>query len=173
MMDHTRQKTELFLHYGADNSQVHGQVHIDATEWHNWAVEWTPEKITAFVDGEEWWSTTDTGIFPPGPMHLCIQLDWFPDNGSGDVQESYMYVDWVKQYPLGEGEQPSTAGGGSAGSTAADSSTTITDEINRGSSGTSGDGRDPTPHSHGSPDQERPSGLPRSRSGSDKDSKEQ
>jgi hypothetical protein len=141
MMDHTRRKTELFLHYGADNSQVHGEVEIDATEWHNWAVEWTPSKITAFVDGEEWWSTTDTSIFPPGPMHLCIQLDWFPKGG--DVQESYMHVDWVKQYPLDD-EAPSTDGEGSASSTAADASTTITDEINNGggsdrdSSGSSG-----------------------------------
>lgn len=130
MMDHTRRKTELFLHYGADNSQVHGEVEIDATEWHNWAVEWTPSKITAFVDGEEWWSTTDTSIFPPGPMHLCIQLDWFPKGG--DVQESYMYVDWVKQYPLDGSGALSTDGEGSAGSTAGDASTTITDEINNG-----------------------------------------
>ena len=82
------------------------------------------------MDGEEWWSTTDTSIFPPGPMHLCIQLDWFPKGG--DVQESYMYVDWVKQYPLDGSGALSTDGEGSAGSTAGDASTTITDEINNG-----------------------------------------
>jgi licheninase len=40
-------------------------------------------------------------------MHLCVQLDWFPEDGAGEVQESQMHVDWVKQYPLpgaGEGE---------------------------------------------------------------------
>ena len=113
MTDHTRQSTELFLHYGADNSQVHGEVEIDATQWHNWAVEWTPDKITAYIDGEEWWSTTDQSIFPPGPMHLCIQLDWFPKGG--DVQESQMHVDWVKQYPLEAAPSPgdSSASSGS------------------------------------------------------------
>ncbi|HEY4421368.1 MAG TPA: family 16 glycosylhydrolase [Pseudonocardia sp.] len=98
MMDHNRQKTDIFIHYGKDNSQVNGSVEVDGTEWHNWALEWTPEAITAYVDGEEWYRTTDTSIFPPGPMHLCIQLDWFPD---GDTpKQSIMEVDWVRQYSL-------------------------------------------------------------------------
>lgn len=100
--DQTRQSVELFLHYGADNSQVQGEVQVDATQWHNYAVEWTPEGVTAFLDGEEWWSTDDTSILPPGPMHLCIQLDWFPENGA-DGGSGQMQVDWVKQWPLGEG----------------------------------------------------------------------
>ncbi len=117
MLDHTRQTTDIFIHYGADNSQVNGQVQVDGTEWHNWAVEWTPEAITAFVDGEEWYRTTDTSIFPPRPMHLCIQLDWFPE---GDTpQESYMHVDWVRQYSLegttGGSDGTGTDGGGTGG----------------------------------------------------------
>ncbi|NMH95927.1 glycoside hydrolase family 16 protein [Pseudonocardia acidicola] len=105
MMDPTRQKTNAFLHYGADNSQIGGEVGIDATQWHNWAVEWTPTKITTFVDGQEWWSTTDTSAFPPGPMHMTIQLDWFPKGGA--VQQSRMYVDWVRFYPVdGTGVSP-------------------------------------------------------------------
>jgi Glycosyl hydrolases family 16 len=97
MTDDTRQSTNFFLHYGTDNSQVQGDVKIDATQWHNWAVEWTPESITAYVDGEQWYRTTDTSTFPPGPMHLCIQLDWFPEGGT--PKESTMQVDWVRQYP--------------------------------------------------------------------------
>jgi hypothetical protein len=99
MLDHTRQTTDIFIHYGEDNSTVNGQVQIDATQWHNWAVEWTPEAITAYVDGTEWYRTTDTSIFPPRPMHLCIQLDWFPEGST--PKESYMHVDWVRQYSLG------------------------------------------------------------------------
>lgn len=98
MSDPDRQNTDMFLHYGSDNSQLHGSVEIDATQWHNWAVEWTPDHIAAFVDGEEWWRTEDTGTLPPGPMHLTIQLDWFPHGG--DVRESRMEVDWVRQYDL-------------------------------------------------------------------------
>ncbi|WP_224389100.1 glycoside hydrolase family 16 protein [Pseudonocardia sp. ICBG1293] len=127
IMDPSRDKVELFLHYGADNSQVHGELEIDATRWHNYAVEWTPDGVTAFVDGREWWKTTDTSILPPGPMHLCLQLDWFP---RGDGESGRMQVDWVKQWGLAAGEGSSTNSGGSEGSTDADSSTTVTDEVN-------------------------------------------
>ena len=116
MSDHTRQSTDMFLHYGKSNSQVQGNVKIDATQWHNWAVEWTPDHIAAFVDGKQWWRTDNTKILPPGPMHLCIQLDWFPRSGSS-VQTSHMYVDWVRQYPLNadsansadQGDDPTTS----------------------------------------------------------------
>jgi len=94
--DASRQNVEMFLHYGADNSQVQGDVDVDATEWHNWAVEWTPDHIAAFLDGEEWWRTDDTGILPPGPMHLTIQLD----NFGGPGQETQMHVDWVREYDV-------------------------------------------------------------------------
>ncbi|MBN9736137.1 MULTISPECIES: glycoside hydrolase family 16 protein [unclassified Pseudonocardia] len=101
MMDPARRTTNAFFHYGADNSQVEGSVEIDGTEWHNWALEWTPERITAYVDGEPWFETTDPQVQPPGPMHLCIQLDWFPKGGS--VRESTMQVDWVREYDLDGG----------------------------------------------------------------------
>ena len=99
MSDDKRQSTDMFLHYGANNDQEQGSVDIDATQWHDWAVEWTPTSITAFVDGKEWWKTTAVDILPPGPMHLCIQLDWFPE-GRGDVTPTRMEVAWVKQYSL-------------------------------------------------------------------------
>ena len=100
MTDHTRQATNVFLHHGEDNAQEHGIVKIDATQWHNWAVEWTPKGITTYVDGKPWWHTDNTAALPPGPMHLCIQLDWFPQKGDGAVKPSQMQVDWVRQYPL-------------------------------------------------------------------------
>jgi licheninase len=103
MLDPQRQSTEMFLHYGPDNSTVQGEVLADGTHWHNWAVEWTPDHIVAYLDGREWFRTDERETFPPGPMHLAIQLDWFPEQGDrNDVQESQMIVDWVKQYPLGQ-----------------------------------------------------------------------
>jgi Glycosyl hydrolases family 16 len=92
---------DFFLHYSADNQQKHGNVKIDATQWHDWAVEWTPQGITAYLDGNEWWKTTDTSILPPGPMHMTIQLDWFPSGGTS--KESSMQVDWVRRYAAAGG----------------------------------------------------------------------
>ena len=100
MMDHTRQKTHVFLHYGKSNKTVSGSVVADATQWHNWAVEWTPTHIATYLDSKEWWRTERTEIFPPRPMHLCVQLDWFPEDGDDPVKTSTMHVDWVKQYAL-------------------------------------------------------------------------
>jgi beta-glucanase (GH16 family) len=111
MTDPTRQRTKMFVHYVEEElkdsdedlkdegRKIEGEVAVDGTEWHNWAVEWTPEGITAFLDGREWFRTTDQEVLPPRPMHLTIQLDWFPEQGDeDDVQESTMEVDWVKQY---------------------------------------------------------------------------
>ncbi len=101
MIDPDRQKTEIFIHYGEDDSTVQGEVLADGTQWQNWAVEWTPDHIAAYLNGVEWYRTTDTDVLPPRSMHLCIQLDWFPGQGDpDDVEESTMEVDWVKQYPL-------------------------------------------------------------------------
>jgi hypothetical protein len=104
MIDAARQETNIFVHYaddeGKDNNLTKSSVKADATQWHNWAVEWTPEHIIAYLDGREWFRTTDPKVQPPGPMHLTIQLDWFPSSGDvNDVQPSTMDVDWVKQYP--------------------------------------------------------------------------
>ena len=126
MSDHTRQTTDMFLHYGRDNSQLQGSVKIDATQWHNWAVEWTPDHIAAFVDGKQWWRTDNPKALPPGPMHLCIQLDWFPRGGDGDVQTSHMYVDWVRQYSLNSddpsGGKPGDGSGDASGDRPGDKS---------------------------------------------------
>jgi beta-glucanase (GH16 family) len=98
MSDGQRATTDAFLHFGKDNSQVHDDVQTDATAWHDWAVEWTPQAVTAYLDGKQWFRSTDPKTLPPGPMHLCIQLDWFP--GDGATRTSKMQVDWVKQYAV-------------------------------------------------------------------------
>lgn len=74
-------------------------VDIDATQWHSWAVEWTPAAITGYVDGVQWFQTSSINI-PNGPrglMHPTIQLDNFGgDIGAGGE----MSVDWIRQYPV-------------------------------------------------------------------------
>ena len=86
----------FFLHYGSSNSQKTAKKALDITQWHNYAVEWTPDGIRGFVDGVQWFSSTDSSTLPPGPMHATIQLDYFPDGGS--PQPSEMQVAWMRQY---------------------------------------------------------------------------
>lgn len=97
IVDPARRDVDIYLHYGPDDRRDRGNIAIDATQWHSWAVEWTPDRIVAYVDGAQWWETTDTAHFPPRPMHLCIQLD----NFGGDIsQGGQQIVDWARQYPV-------------------------------------------------------------------------
>jgi licheninase len=95
--DPTRQTVEGYLHYGTDDQRQGTTIPIDATQWHSFAVEWTPERIAFFVDGVQWWETRDTGHFPPGPMHLCMQLDNFGGNIAAGGRQR---VDWAGEYAL-------------------------------------------------------------------------
>ena len=97
IVDPGRRSVEGFLHHGPDNQLEQGSVAVDATRWHSWAVEWTPESLVFFVDGRPWWETRNAAILPPRPMHLCLQLDNFGGDTSPGGQ---MQVDWVRQYPL-------------------------------------------------------------------------
>jgi licheninase len=97
VVDPTRQGSEFWLHYGSEDKREYANLNIDATQWHSWAVEWTPSRIAAFVDGAMWWSTTNVAHFPPRPMHLCMQLD----NTGGDTSTgASMSVDWARQYGI-------------------------------------------------------------------------
>ncbi|MFP5021017.1 glycoside hydrolase family 16 protein [Pseudonocardia phyllosphaerae] len=86
----------FFLHHGSDNSQESDKKAVDITQWHNYAVEWTPDAIVGYIDGKEFFRNTDKNAQPPGPMHATIQLDYFPDGGSPKPSE--MNVAWMRQY---------------------------------------------------------------------------
>ncbi len=87
---------EFFLHFGASNKQKSADKTLDLTQWHNYAVEWVAGRITGYIDGQQWFQSTDSSTLPPGKMHLAIQLDYFPENGSPKPTE--MDVDYVRIY---------------------------------------------------------------------------
>jgi hypothetical protein len=95
--DPLRQHVSAALHYSPTNKWVSSDVKIDATQWHNYAVAWTPTAITAYVDGLPFATATDTSTFPPGSMHLCIQLDVGGTDLAGGAQ---MMVAWARRYSL-------------------------------------------------------------------------
>lgn len=100
--DAKRQHVTHHLHYSALDLTEAGVTNVDATEWHNYAVSWTPTAITIYVDSVPVWKTTNTSHFPPGPMHLALQLDAsekHPPNLAGGAQ---MAVAWARQYSLSQ-----------------------------------------------------------------------
>jgi beta-glucanase (GH16 family) len=88
---------DFFLHYGAENRTTHAAKAVDLTQWHNYAVEWTPNWIRGYVDGVMFFSDTTRSHLPPGSMHQTLQLDWFP-NGSTPTTPSQMNVAWLRVY---------------------------------------------------------------------------
>lgn len=80
------------------NGKVHtyAKKAIDTRQWHNYAVEWSPTKITGYIDGVKWYEDTTPANIASVSMHQTIQLDWFP-NGTA-TKPSQMQVDWVRVY---------------------------------------------------------------------------
>lgn len=99
LQDPTRRTAEAWVHPGTGEELDAGRVEVDATGWHAWAVDWGPDAVTGYVDGQEWFRVTGADAVPAGSMHLCAQLDWFPGAGDAEVEESRVEVDWVRQYP--------------------------------------------------------------------------
>ncbi len=89
---------KFFLHYacGGPNFQTTAAKTIDTTQWHNYALEWTPAGIEGYVDGSLWFVDTNPAHQPTVGMHQTVQLDWFP-NGT-PTKPSQMQVDWIRVY---------------------------------------------------------------------------
>jgi len=97
----------FFQHYGCSNSQMSASKALDLTQFHNYAVDWSPNGIVGYVDGVKWFEDNNSAHQPPGSMHQDLQLDWFPDstaNGAGEMR-----VDWVRVYAAAGTAPPSTA----------------------------------------------------------------
>jgi len=93
------------VHHGPQNTQTGITTSGDFTDWHTYAVEWAPDHIAGFVDGQEVFRTTDPQMIPKGPMRLTIQQDigpsqdgWTPAVDATTPDEVRMEVDWVRIY---------------------------------------------------------------------------
>ncbi|WP_307079931.1 glycoside hydrolase family 16 protein [Arthrobacter pascens] len=88
----------FFLHYACDGAdfQTTAATRLDSTQWHNYAVEWTPAAITGYVDGVKTFTDTNPAHQPSVAMKQTLQLDWFPDGSA--TKPSQMQVDWVRVY---------------------------------------------------------------------------
>jgi beta-glucanase (GH16 family) len=93
------------LHYGANDSQNGIHAAGDFTQWHNYAVEWLPDHVAGFVDGQEVFRSTEKRQIPPRSMHLAMQQDigpygdnWIPPRDSTTPAQVSFQIDWVRIY---------------------------------------------------------------------------
>jgi hypothetical protein len=101
-----RQKVFQVVHNGVRNNTGQNKILMDATQWHTYAIEWTPTRLVYYVDNKAQWTVTKSLLVPTtGNLNMTIQMDpgtakqcgrWFecPDANTPPVTK--LHVDWVK-----------------------------------------------------------------------------
>jgi beta-glucanase (GH16 family) len=89
---------DSFMHYGADNRQYQFGHPADGTQWQDMAMDWTPEGISVYRDGDLVGTVTDPRAISRTGHHVCIQLDAFRSLMGDPVT---MQVDHVRVYGPG------------------------------------------------------------------------
>jgi len=86
---------DLFVHH--DGTQTPCSISIDSTQFHNYAVDWQPNTVKWYVDGNlictvnasiNYFDTTNGGA----------QVDMFPSTGTL-MRPARQDVDWIRMYP--------------------------------------------------------------------------
>ena len=102
--DEGRSEAHFVIHYSTQNKLAGTQVAGDFSQWHTFAMDWLPNRITWYVDGVKQFETTDRNVIPRSSMHLAIQLDmgpfeeWIPAPDETTPAEVDLEVDWVRVY---------------------------------------------------------------------------
>ncbi|GII65670.1 hypothetical protein Skr01_57550 [Sphaerisporangium krabiense] len=102
VIDATRRSAGIYVHRG-QSPQAQSLVRADFTRWHTAAVDWTPGRLTFWLDGRRTWDYTGPNVPAARPMHLTLQNDvvcnqWSPCRDATTPATVSMFVDWVKIY---------------------------------------------------------------------------
>jgi hypothetical protein len=85
----------FFLHYSSSNKQKSAEKPLDLTQWHNYAVEWVNGRITGYIDGQQWFQSTDSSTLPPG---RCTSPSSSTTSPTALPKPTQMDVDYVRIY---------------------------------------------------------------------------
>jgi beta-glucanase (GH16 family) len=101
-----RSQAHFVIHYSPQNKLAGNKVNGDFSQWHTFAMDWLPNRITWYVDGVKQFETVDKNVIPKVPMHMTIQLDmgpfeeWIPAPDATTPREVSLEVDWVRVYAM-------------------------------------------------------------------------
>lgn len=104
-----RDAAHFVMHWSAENNIDGTLVNGDFSQWHTFAMDWLPDRVTWYVDGVKQYETRDRTRIPTKPMHLTIQLDqgpkkdWLPAIDETTPPEVKLEVDWVRIYKMPKG----------------------------------------------------------------------
>jgi beta-glucanase (GH16 family) len=89
-------RAAAFIHHTDGGQDACTGPAINFSQWHNYAVEWQPGHIRGFIDGVQWFDSTNPLSQPPGPHHATAQLDNFV--GTSGMADVHMQVDFYRAY---------------------------------------------------------------------------
>jgi beta-glucanase (GH16 family) len=104
-----RSQAHFVIHFSAQNKLAGSKVSGDFSQWHTFAMDWLPDRITWYVDGVKQFETFDKNVIPKVPMHMTMQLDmgpfeeWIPAPDHTTPPEVSLEVDWVKIFAAPRG----------------------------------------------------------------------
>jgi beta-glucanase (GH16 family) len=99
-----------YIHNNHQDDKRDNTVVADFTQWHTVAVEWLPDRVTYFLDGQARWTirkpanrATRSLVPSTAPMHLTLQFDqgcggFFQCRTAQTPPHVLMHVDWIKVY---------------------------------------------------------------------------
>ncbi|WP_061298855.1 glycoside hydrolase family 16 protein [Herbidospora cretacea] len=87
--------TYLFVHH--DGTQSSCSVSVDSTQFHNYAVDWQPNSVKWYVDGNLI-CTVNASIGSYSSTNGGAQMDMFPATGTL-MRPARQDVDWIRMYP--------------------------------------------------------------------------
>jgi hypothetical protein len=92
-----------FLHCTSSAGDASGNCYvlpsnpINYAQWHVYSILWTATTMSGYIDGQLWWSSSNTSSFQPlGSSNLTFQLDNL--SGSTPVDSAEMDINWAHMF---------------------------------------------------------------------------
>ncbi|WP_162641741.1 glycoside hydrolase family 16 protein [Streptosporangium sp. 'caverna'] len=85
---------DLFAHH--DGAQSNCSISVDSTQFHNYAVDWQPNSVKWYVDGNLI-CTVNASINHYSSTNGGAQMDLFPSSGTL-MRPARQDVDWIRTY---------------------------------------------------------------------------
>lgn len=95
--DTGRTSADFFLASRVLQERLHNRREVDLTVWNTFAVEWTRDHVSGYVNGELWFVTEDRSVLPARPMRPSVTLELV---STDQVTGASIDVDWIREYPV-------------------------------------------------------------------------
>lgn len=109
ILGHQPDTLEMHYHFeknGDDRNDGHAVQRSNlANNWHTYGLEWSPDAIVWYLDGEEQWRYTDPATISDEPMYLLMNLavggDWAGPPDETSIFPANFLIDYIRVWQRG------------------------------------------------------------------------